>query len=183
MKKDALDSRMRELAAKDAFLLEVPKDGHSLRFMEKLKAQNQEKREATSYWKQIGIAASFLILIGLGFLVQANQQKETDLASISPEMEQTQNFFTSTIKVELEKVEKEVSPLTKSIVDDALFQLENLEKEYEKLKTDLAKSGNDKRVIYAMISNFQNRITLLENVLSKIEEIKELKINKNENLL
>ncbi|PIQ19602.1 MAG: hypothetical protein COW66_00335 [Flavobacteriaceae bacterium CG18_big_fil_WC_8_21_14_2_50_34_36] len=183
MIKDALDNKMRELAAKDAFLLEVPIEGHALRFMEKLKKHTQDKRDAPSFWKQFGIAASFLILIGLGFSVNANQQKETDLASISPEMAQTQNFFTSTIKVELENLEKEISPFTKSLVDDALIQLENLEKEYENLKLDLAKSGNDKRVIYAMISNFQNRITLLENVLSKIEEIKQLKINKNENLL
>ncbi|PKP25990.1 MAG: hypothetical protein CVU03_05615 [Bacteroidetes bacterium HGW-Bacteroidetes-2] len=183
MKKDALESRLHELVSKDAFLLEVPKEGHSLRFMKKLKAQNQKKQDSISFWKPIGLAASFLLLIGLGFSVKANQQKEIDLASISPEMAQTQNFFTSTIKVELENLNNAISPLTKSLVNDALIQLENLEKEYEKLKIDLAKSGNDKRVIYAMISNFQSRIIVLENVLSKIEEIKELKINTNENIL
>ena len=53
---------------------------------------------------------------------------------------------------------------------------------YEKLKLDLTSSGEDKRVIYAMITNFQNRIDLLENVLEQIEEIKQLKNSNNENI-
>lgn len=53
--------------------------------------------------------------------------------------------------------------------------MELLEKNYENLKIDLKESGNDKRVIYAMISNFQSRIDLLENVLKTIENLKTLK--------
>ena len=53
-------------------------------------------------------------------------------------------------------------------------QIETLENKYEQLKEDLSESGDDSRVIYAMISNFQNRIDLLQNVLQKIEEIKPL---------
>jgi cobyric acid synthase len=51
------------------------------------------------------------------------------------------------------------------------------------LKTDLVDSGNDKRVVYAMIKNFQNRIELLEQVIEKIEEVKNLNTNKNENTI
>ena len=49
------------------------------------------------------------------------------------------------------------------------------------LKEDLTISGDDSRVIYAMISNFQSRIEVLQNVLQKIEEIKQLKQITNEN--
>ena len=56
-----------------------------------------------------------------------------------------------------------------------------LEEDYEALRLDLTESGDDKRVIYAMITNFQNRIDLLQNVLEKIEEIKQLKQNSDEN--
>ena len=62
-----------------------------------------------------------------------------------------------------------------------MAQLKTLEADYEKLKTDLGKSGNDKRVIYAMINNFQTRIDILQNVLSGIEQIKELKTQNDEN--
>ena len=59
--------------------------------------------------------------------------------------------------------------------------MEILEKEYESLKIDLTNSGDDKRVIYAMISNFQTRIDLLKNVMETIENVKQLKKNNNEN--
>jgi septum formation inhibitor-activating ATPase MinD len=68
-------------------------------------------------------------------------------------------------------------------VDDALKQVAILENKYVGLKKDLVQSGNDKRVIYAMISNFQNRINLLQQVIKKIEEIKNLKINRDETIL
>ncbi len=183
MENDALDRRMRELVSKNEFLLESPKEGHQLRFMNKLNAQSQKKKTTKVNWKSISIAASFLILLGIGFTMYPNRVAETDLASVSPEMAQTQNFFTSTIQAELANLQREVSPYTQAIVDDALTQMDNLENEYEKLKQDLAKSGNDKRVIHAMITNFQSRITLLETVLIKIEEIKTLKSNTNENII
>ena len=95
--------------------------------------------------------------------------------------EETQNFFTLTISEELLKLNEERSPETEKLINDAMKQMEILEKEYESLKIDLTESGDDKRVIYAMISNFQNRIELLQNVLEKIEEVKQLKQNENEN--
>lgn len=60
------------------------------------------------------------------------------------------------------------------------MKISNLEEEYQQLKLDLVESGNDKRVIYAMIANFQNRIDLLEQVVSIVEEVKTLKTNENE---
>ena len=45
---------------------------------------------------------------------------------------------------------------------------------YDQLKSDLANSGQDKRVVYAMINNFQNRIDLLQQVLEHIDAIKNL---------
>ena len=85
----------------------------------------------------------------------------------------TQDFFTSTIALELTKLNNERSPETEALINDALKQLDILEKDYNKLKIDLTESGNDKRVIYAMITNFQNRIEILQNVMQNIEEVKQ----------
>ena len=49
------------------------------------------------------------------------------------------------------------------------------------LKDDLIDSGKDNRVIHAMIQNFQQRIDLLNNVLTQIENIKTLKNQNHEN--
>lgn len=59
--------------------------------------------------------------------------------------------------------------------------MERLDIEYTKLKEDLNISGKDKRVIFAMVSNLQQRIDILNNVLARIDEINELKNLKDEN--
>ena len=51
-------------------------------------------------------------------------------------------------------------------------QLERLEKDYESLKKQLIERGDDKRILHAMVTNFQLRIELLESVLIQIDEIK-----------
>ncbi|MEX2349601.1 MAG: hypothetical protein WD554_01860 [Flavobacteriaceae bacterium] len=175
MKNTNLYNHLKELFQKEQLPPEEPKTGHQMRFMKKLEAQNQKPVKQLVFWKPMAIAASFLIIIALGFPLIDNSSNEADLASISPEMAETQQFFMATIKSELSNLKKEDAPEAQKLIQDALLQMEILENDYEKLKKDLAKSGNDKRVIYAMISNFQSRIDLLEDVLQQIETIKELK--------
>jgi len=182
MSKDNLDKLFQNL--ENEFDIEMPNLNHQQRFLDKL--NNQDKTGVLpftklSYWKPfISIAASVVLLVALFFGTQ-QEVSAKDLASVSPEMAQTQNFFTSVISNELAKLENETTPETEILVKDAMKQIEALESEYELLKQDLSESGEDSRVIYAMISNFQNRIDLLQNVLQKIEEIKQLKQIKNEN--
>ena len=95
-------------------------------------------------------------------------------------MEETQSFFTTVINEELETLKSFENEDTEILIHDTLGRLEALESEYDGLKIDLVNSGNDKRVISAMITNFQNRIDLLQEVIKTIEEIKTLKANKNE---
>jgi uncharacterized protein YqiB (DUF1249 family) len=95
-------------------------------------------------------------------------------------MEKTQSFFITTINQEIETLKSFQDEDTKHLVQDALKRLEVLEKNYEKLKIDLVQSGNDKRVVAAMIANFQSRIDILEHVFTTMEEVKTLKANNNE---
>jgi hypothetical protein len=160
------------------FDIENPKSGHEARFLEKLNTQDNKVVKLNSkrnFWKPfIGIAASITLLFSL-FIGNSQSNEPRDLASISPEMEQTQTFFTNAIQEELSKLENETSEEAQAIITDALSRIENLESQYKKLQLDLEESGDDKRVIYAMISNFQNRIDLLQNVLQQIEDVKQLK--------
>lgn len=175
MKKDQMDHYLKTLFKNEEVDLAEPNEGHKLRFMKKLQEQNQQKVKRLVFWKPLAIAASFLVIIALGFPFLNEQTPKGDLASVSPEFAQTQYFFTSTIQKELENLNREKSPQTIVMVEDALKQMEVLEKDYEKLKKDLVKSGNDERVIHAMIINFQSRIELLQNVLEQIKELKNLK--------
>ena len=174
---DAIEKLFERL--QDAVNTEEVPAGHQQRFLEKLKAQ-QAPKKSKSWWKPLSIAATIALLIGFGFNNLFQQDDTADLASISPEMEKTQSFFVTTINQEIETLKSFQDEDTKHLVQDALERLEVLEKSYEQLKLDLVESGNDKRVIAAMIANFQSRIDILEHVFTTMEEVKTLKANKNE---
>ncbi len=175
-----LDTRLKELFQKQELPLAEPKDGHRLRFLQKLNAQEKKPVKRLILWKPLAIAASFLIFFSLAVPFMNQGSAKADLASISPEFAQTQQFFTSTIKRELATLKREKSPETIVLIEDALEQMEVLEKDYARLKKDLVKSGEDERVIHAMISNFQSRIDLLQNVLEQIDQLKTLKLETHE---
>lgn len=184
MKTDNLDDLFKKLD----FDQEEPAADHEQRFREKLRSQKKKKVSNSGviplWLPGLAIAATFLMafLIFQGvFNAPFNQQQ--DLATVSPEMKETQNFYASVIKQELETLENEKTPETEAVIDDALRQLQILENEYNRLKKDLSKSGQDKRVIYAMINNFQKRIDLLNSVLEKVNTINTLKHNPHENNL
>ncbi|WP_378173736.1 DUF4179 domain-containing protein [Aquimarina sp. SS2-1] len=161
-----------------------PSADHKVRFLEKLQEQNKVVTLPTTkrnWIKPLAIAASIAVLIGMISITPVfNTDDSADLASVSSQMEDTQNFFTVAIKTQLEEINKNSSAETIELVTDAMKQLEKLESSYEILKKDLVESNNDKRVISAMIKNFQKRASLLENVLDKINNINKLKLSENE---
>lgn len=176
MNKNTIDNLFKDL--KSDFDIEIPEGGHESRFLDKLNAQQKPviniSKSKNNFWKPfIGVAASIALLITIFVGTQQNELR--DLANVSPKMAETQDFFTSSINQELNKLKKEASPETQNLIQDALNQIEILEKDYESLKVDLSESGDDNRVIYAMISNFQNRIDILQNTLEQIEIVKQLK--------
>lgn len=182
MQNDDLKDMFNDLKGK--FDVNEPNEGHTNRFLEKLKANDtlasKVDKPSRFNWKPfLAIAASLVICFGV-FMTSQNTPETLDLASVSPELSEAQDFFTVTIENELKRLNEERSPLTEQIINDALVQIELLENDYNNLKSDLTESGKDKRVIYAMITNFQNRIDILTTVLEQIEQVKQLKTNTNE---
>ncbi len=182
MKTDDLKDIFDELE----FDVASPPQDHEERFRQKLRNNRKKKTNKSgviSLWAPImAVAASFLLAIMIfqgAFENPFTNQQE--LANVSPEMKQTQDFYASAIKTELQNLQDQKTPETEAVIEDALKQLDILEKDYQNLKKDLEKSGQDNRVIYAMISNFQKRIDLLKTVLEKVETINTLKNTRHEN--
>lgn len=178
MKKDNLDELFDKL--KGEFDVHDAPKAHQKRFFEKLEAQKNASVNARNWWKPLSIAASIAVIIAMGFMFVKNNNPKADLATVSLEMAQTQTFFTSALNKEMSTLKGFESPKTKVLVDDALKQMIILETEYNGLRKDLVTSGNDKRVVYAMISNFQKRIDLLKQVIEKIERVKKLNTKTDE---
>ena len=188
MKNDNINELFKELD----FDNKEPATGHKKRFLEKLEEQNSQSKKLDKGSRIRGLWAPMLsvaailaiaFMVFAGFFNENSFKNQGDLANVSPQMKETKQFYTQLIETELETLKAENVPGTEAIVKDALTQLEKLETEYEKLQKDLRNSGQDKRVIYAMISNFQQRIDLLKQVLNQIENIKSLKNQSNENYI
>ena len=182
MSKNKLDELFKNL--EHNFDVEHPNIGHETRFLNKLKNKEESVIKLTpsknNIWKPfIGIAATIALIITV-FIGTQQQNDSRELSSVSPKMEETQIFFTSVINEELNKLKEASSPDVQNLINDALIQMKILESDYIKLKADLTKSGDDNRVIYAMISNFQNRIDILKNTLHQIDIVKQLKKSSNE---
>ncbi|MFD1063777.1 hypothetical protein ACFQ1Q_11020 [Winogradskyella litorisediminis] len=178
--KDEIDNLFDDL--KGQFDIKTPDDSHEARFLNKLEAQTISDNTKNSFWKPfLAIAASVMICLSV-FQLSDKTEEKTGLASVSEEMAETQDFFTATINEELKKLNAERSPLTQQIIYEAERQLKALEKDYAQLKIDLKQSGNDKRVIYAMISNYQSRIDILNNILQQIEDLKQTKYETQQTL-
>ena len=110
----------------------------------------------------------------MGNYNQSDSDRGIDLADVSPKMEEAQNFYLASIQKEVETIKTRKTPANQKIIDDAFVQLELLETNYRKLTLELKESNADKRVIYAMITNFQTRLQILQNLMDQLEEFEEL---------
>ena len=155
------------------FDYQEPNIGHFERFEAKLNQQNKgTKKVVKTQWHWLAVAASILLFFGY-WLGNQNVNNGLELADVSPKMEETQNFYLATIHNEIKQIESEKTPENQAIIDDAFVQLEMLENAYQKLTLELKESNQDKRVIYAMIANFQQRLEVLQNLMDQLEEFKD----------
>ena len=167
------------------FDVEVPNSGHRARFIEKLAQENTpaKKSNNSKYW-YLNIAAALIICIGTFSIY--NSKNNTDIIIVETT---TENPFTDIsnaqfhlegiVKRELVKLELERNSTTENLINGALSQLQFLENEQQKLQEQL-NINYDKRIIKALVDNFQYRIQLLENVMQQIEINKEIKIENYE---
>ena len=160
---------------KGSFDNEEPAKGHEARFIQKINTQknNAKKGLGRDFWKQLLMAASIALIVSLGIGVYMDKPTmEQQIAKISPEASKTEFYFANLINEQTKLLQSESSPETKHMVEDALVQLKKLETDYKKMEQDLLNGGNSKLILSAMVTNFQTRIDLLQEVLQQIEKIK-----------
>ena len=166
-----------------SFDVASPPTGHRERFQERLEssAGSYGHRKQGSWWRNLSIAASIALLLSASvFLFQQEPSMEAKVAEISPEVSETSQYFAGLGTRQIQELQKMGSPETEPMIADALKQLETLEKNYRKLEEDLVAGGNSKFILSAMIQNFQTRIDLLQEVMDKVEEIKQFKNESHE---
>ena len=143
---------------------------HKVDFLNKLN-KKQPKKKNYAVW---AIAASIALLLGISVLYNDNA-KPKEFKFASNETKRTDSIFNILIENELVKLKEKSSPENEQIINDALKQMKVFDADYEKIIKEVQKNGENKQIIYAMISNLQTRISFLQTVLKRIEESENLK--------
>lgn len=160
--------------------IEEPPLGHHKRFMDRLDEKQQPEKKGI-LWIITPIAAAVVMVLGLAFIfINRPADNEVALNNMSAKTRETQDYFNMVIKKELAKVTREDSPETRKLVQDTQTRMTELEADYNQLVNELNTKGESKKIIHAMITNLQTRISFLENVLTEIENIKKIKENYHE---
>ena len=151
---------------------------HQLDFLNKLNKAQPKKKNYTFF----AIAASIVILLGISVFYN-NNNKPKEFKFASQETKRTDSIFSILIDNELIKLKEKSSPENEQIINDALKQMKIFDADYEKIIKEVQKNGENKQIIYAMISNLQTRISFLQTVLQRIEENENLKNTSHEKTL
>ncbi|MEN8119361.1 MAG: hypothetical protein ABFS35_03400 [Bacteroidota bacterium] len=151
-------------------------EGHFERFQQKLNKQNKNTISRT-YW--FSIAAGFVFLIMLSIFIRFHylqtekaiiENKIVSLSDISPKYEEVENFYKAGLDEKIDEFQKldcKIDFEQKKMVD---LELKQLDVVYVSLQKELKVNGNDKRIINAMINNYQNKIQFLELVIDQIKD-------------
>lgn len=173
----------------DALNDNEPMDGHFERFEAKLKAQNKKSRKITLnvVWK-VAAAVIFVFLAtnqafiyfspnSQGLFSSSSAEQNITLASLSPEYEEVEFYYTSSINTGMEQWNKMneaglISEEEQTMMQDELTEFESL---YKNLQEDLQQNPNDERVINAMLEYYQAKLSVINIIIDKLEEVQERK--------
>ena len=157
----------------------MPK-GHEARFLDRLDQELPEQKSKPIF-SFLNIAASVVILIGMGFgaykyfnqTVEIEPKEEivktSPLGEISPQLKKVEDYYLANINLELSKMK--VTPDNKEMFDGYLERLEELNNEYSVLADELTTSGPTERTVNALIDNLKLRLNLLYRLKEKLNEL------------
>ena len=163
-----------------------PSEGHFERFEVKLGQMNKRNKiiSLNVVWK-IAAAAVFAFLLvnqaiiwftpGSTTQPAGNQQGAFSLASVSPEYEEVEYYYTNSINAGLTQWENLVQQGFISEEEQKMMnqELEEFETVFKNLQEDLSVSPNDDRVIQAMLEYYQTKLSLINMIIEKLQEVKQ----------
>ena len=157
--------------------------GHEDRFLQRLGAK-QEKKKRT-WFSYSAIAAAVVLIFSVILFNQApevvdNPPAETN--QYTEEVAKAQFYFEGIIERGLDRIKGQEDEDTKPLINNLKQRFEQLKKEEEALLEELS-VNYDRRIVKALVDNFQLRINLLNEVEEQMQSIHQLKNEYHENTL
>lgn len=175
-----------------AYDSDEPSDGHFDRFDARLDELHSEVKVnqpkvihlINRHWWQV--AAVIVILVGFRVVFHNSLTKEEDMsigrneAILSPELSEVEIYYTSLADERFDLIDKLVPDSTegskiKEMVD---MEMSELDQNYGELIEEYKKNPDDDRIIDAIINNYRIKAEILDNIIIKLQELKN---QKNEN--
>jgi hypothetical protein len=148
--------------------------------LNELEVQESKKLKIRRIYLLLRVAAVLLLVCTVAVIFVSYQKNEASkLSNIDPENAKKETQFASLIEFKQEEI-KSFATLEPQLYKAFVDEQNKLEQEYNDLKKDLLNTPNQDRVVKAMIRNLQSQISLLNQQLNIIQEVRQLKNNKNE---
>lgn len=167
---------LREKIKKEMMSRDLPANDRSV-FEKKLKKELHS--DSGTSWRFLSIAASVMILFGLGYFMTLEQnspdraipeQASVRMEDFSPELKKIENYYLTAINLELASLE--VTDGNRALLDQYLQRLNGLTKEYELLSQRLRRDKIDEELINNLIDNLQLRLQLMVELKNELKKIK-----------
>jgi hypothetical protein len=143
---------------------------------------NLDTSKTIRLWRSplIKIAASILILLGafsMVNLVTSEFNNSTQNNVVHQELRDIDTYYKGLVSFQVQLV-KNNSKLQPEDKKKFLSFMDELDDEYNALKTEMTKNLNNEYILEAIVNNYKKRIELIENLLKQINDSK--KSNENE---
>jgi len=194
---------IRELLRKDKQIpAERMREGHEQRFLSRLETELPVKKIKKPSYNWLKIAASVVVILSVSMFSfnkfgnvspSGNQvvevsdpgiknasiklnNKTSTLAEISPEYEEVENSILTSIKFQLSNIT--IDDSNRELVESFKMRLANLDREYQRLNSELIEVGPNVQSVEAMMENLKIRLSLLSRLKDKLKELERIE---NEN--
>ncbi len=130
--------------------------------------ERKKQRRIVPLWRSLSIAASVALLIGFGTFIGWQLQPTAPvptLSDVAPEVEEMRQYYESQLR---EKSAQLTSYEAGSAVREDLQQLEGFLHELQE-ELHEAPREQQEQLVKAMIENYQDRLEILERVLSRVQ--------------
>lgn len=172
-----------------------PQNGHFERFEAKLNLQHKKKRFTLNTLWKVAAAIIFILLAtnqayiylspnNQDSIFSTNNQNNVTLASVSEEYKEVEFYYTNAINVGMSQwnvfaEEGFVSEEEQQMMNDELNEFEGL---YKTLQNDLKANPNDERVVNAMLEYYQAKLSVINIIVTKLQEVKQTNKNHETNI-
>tara|TARA_R110000868_G_scaffold4211_13_gene26594 strand:+ start:3416 stop:3955 length:540 start_codon:yes stop_codon:yes gene_type:complete len=128
------------------------------------------------FWKSplLKIAASIFIALGIytvvDFFTNQNNPQQT---VANYELQEIDMHYSNLVQHQVELVQQSTK-LTQEEKDEFLSFMDDLDEEYAQLKIEMGKNLANEQILEAIVNNYKKRIELMENLLDRINNSKNI---------